>query len=69
MDSPENMRPKAPPRPPFAPVSIFMFGLIQLIAPLSVTMVSPGCSVQITTGRFPPLISYFILKTSFLISV
>ena len=60
-------RPKAPPRPPFAPVSIFMFGLIQLILPLSVIIDSPAANSHTTTGKFPPKISYFfIVKFSFL---
>ena len=55
MDSPENIRPKALPRPP-AVVAISILGLIQAMEPFSVIMVSPLFSVQITTGVMSPLI-------------
>ena len=54
--SPENIRPKAFPRPPFVVVSIFMLGLIQLMLPRSVIIFSPASSSQITTGSGVPSI-------------
>ena len=53
MDSPENIRPKALPRPP-AEVSISMLGVIHTMEPFSVTMDSPGESWQMTTGVVSP---------------
>ena len=61
MDSPENIRPKAFPRPP-AEVCISILGLIQTIEPFSVIILSPALSSQITTGVGSPLISYFIVS-------
>ena len=59
MDSPENIRPKALPRPP-AEVSISMLGVIHTMEPFSVTMDSPGESWQMTTGVVSPWILYSI---------
>ena len=56
------MRPNTLPMPP-PDVSIFMFGLIHTMEPLSVIILSPASSVQITTGMGSPLISYFILPS------
>ena len=56
MESPESIRPNALPRPPLVLVSIFMLGVIQLMLPRSVIMVSPGSSWQITTGSGVPSI-------------
>ena len=56
MESPESIRPKAFPKPPLVLVSIFMLGVIQLMLPRSVIMVSPGSSWQITTGSGVPSI-------------
>ena len=60
MESPENILPKAFPIPPFVDVSIFIFGLIQLIDPRSVIIVSPCATWQTTTGNGSPCISYLI---------
>ena len=65
MASPENIRPSTLPTPPFEVVSILMFGVIQAMAPLSVIMVSPASSVQITTGNGVPSILYCIATHSF----
>ena len=54
IDSPLNARPKALPIPPVMEVSIAMLGVIQLMAPFSVSICSPCPSVQITTGRLSP---------------
>ena len=59
MDSPENMRPKAFPRPP-AEVSISILGDIHTMEPFSVIMDSLFSSSQMTTGMGSPWISYFI---------
>gem|GEM_PF-5417616 len=59
MDSPENARPNIFPRPP-PTVSILMLGDIHDIAPLSVIIVSPSESWQITTGNGSPSIEYCI---------
>jgi len=56
MESPESIRPNAFPRPPLVLVSIFMLGVIQLMLPRSVSMVSPASSWQITTGSGAPSI-------------
>ena len=67
IESPENFLAIARPSPPPVVVSILMFGLIQLILPLSVIIDSPAANSHTTTGKFPPKISYFfIVKFSFL---
>jgi hypothetical protein len=53
------MRPNTLPAPP-PTVSIFIFGLIQLMAPDSDIMDSPFASSQMTTGIGSPFISYLI---------
>ena len=53
MDSPENIRPKALPKPP-AEVSILILGLIQTMEPFSVIMVSLAFRSQMTTGVGSP---------------
>ena len=53
MDSPENIRPKALPRPP-AEVSISILGDIHTMEPFSVIIGSPLSRSQMTTGMGSP---------------
>ena len=53
MDSPENIRPKALPRPP-AEVSISILGDIHTMEPFSVIIGSPLSRSQMTTGVGSP---------------
>ena len=55
MDSPENIRPKALPRPP-ALVCISMLGDIHTMDPFSVIMDSLASTSQMTTGMGSPVI-------------
>ena len=60
MLSPENALLNIFPRPlPF--VSMSMLEDIQTMDPFSVIICSPLLRVQVTTGKLPPLISYFML--------
>lgn len=56
IDSPENILPNAFPIPPLVVVSIFMFGVIQLIDPRSVISVSFASTLHITAGSGSPII-------------
>ena len=60
MLSPENALLNIFPRPPPC-VSISMLEDIQTMDPFSVIICSPLLRVQVTTGKLPPLISYFML--------
>ena len=62
-DSPENILPNTFPAPP-PTVSIFMFGVIQLIAPDSDIIVSPLSRLHTTAGNGSPFISYLKIHTS-----
>ena len=63
MDSPENMRPKALPRPP-AEVCISILGLIHTMEPFSVIMDSLPLRSHTTTGMGSPMILYCIPNSS-----
>ena len=63
--SPENILPNILPSPPPL-VCISMLGDIQTIEPLSVIMLSPASSSQVTTAMGSPSILYFIPISSYI---